>query len=211
MRTSNNRHHYCSAHCLLINLHIPFLFEIDRGKCYARPGLYRSLFDIYFLIFYGLCPIVIMVVTNVATVVEIRHIRRLVHPTISRREFYFITLVIVHSIFNTILTLPYIITKFVVYKFKSMSPPESFNLASDISLLAFYTNHGASFFLDTLTTTTFRREILRAFKDLKTKISIKGGCANQHQADINLTKRRDTLVSILNLIFPSQTLTHPAT
>ena len=25
--------------CLLINLHIPILFEIDRGECYARPGL----------------------------------------------------------------------------------------------------------------------------------------------------------------------------
>ena len=189
--------------CLLINLHIPFLFEIDQGLCYARPGLYRSLFDIFFLLFYGLCPILIMTVTNVATIIEIRHIRCLVHPTISRKEFYFIALVIVHSILNAILTLPYIINKFISYQFVSSSPTKSFILGSAIAHLAFFMNHGVSFFLYTLTTTTFRRELRQAFNDCMAKIRTKKhACTDQQHLHIDQTKRRDTLISILNLAFP---------
>jgi hypothetical protein len=187
--------------CLLINLHIPFLFEIDGGECYARPGLYRYLFDIFFFIFYGLCPIIIMAIINVATVTEIRHIRRLVHPTISRGEFYFIGLVIIHSIFNAVLTLPYIINKFVYYTFMSTSQTETAKLAGTIVHLAFFMNHGVSFFLYTLTTTSFRRELIVAFRDFMASINIKGVCVNQQQLNVDRSKRRNTLVSILSLTF----------
>jgi hypothetical protein len=159
--------------CLLINLHIPFLFEIDNGECYARPGLYRYLFDIFFFIFYGLCPIIIMVIINVATVAGIRRIRRIVHPTVSRGELYFIGLVIAHSIFNAVLTLPYVINKFVYHIFPSVSSTQAAKLAGTIVHLAFFMNHGVSFFLYTLTTTAFRRELIQAFSDFLARINIK--------------------------------------
>ncbi|UJR16699.1 hypothetical protein I4U23_003599 [Adineta vaga] len=128
--------------CLLINLHIPFLFEINQGKCYTRSGLYRYVFAIFFLIFYGLCPILIMIIINVNTVISIRHIRRLVHPMISRGEFYFIGLVIIHCIFNAILTLPYVINKFIEdYAFPSTVPIGTRKLIGTIVHLAFFMNH----------------------------------------------------------------------
>jgi hypothetical protein len=191
--------------CLLINLHIPFLFEIDQGECYARPGLYRYLFDIFFFILYGLCPIIIMIIVNVATIAKIRHIRRLVHPTVSRGEYYFIGLVIAHSIFNAVLTLPYVINKFVYYTFQSASPTEIAKLVGTIVHLAFFMNHGVSFFLYTLTTATFRRELIRAFHDFVARMNIKGIWVNRRQSNVDRTKRRDTIISILSLTFPSWT------
>jgi hypothetical protein len=140
---------------------------------------------------------------NVATVAEIRHIRRLVHPTVSRGEFYFIGLAITHSIFNAVLTLPYIINKFVYYTFESTSRTETANTVGTIVHLAFFMNHGVSFFLYTLTTTAFRRKLIRAFSDCLAVMNIKGVCVYRQELNVDRTKRRDTLASILSMMFSS--------
>jgi hypothetical protein len=144
-----------------------------------------------------------MVIINVATAIKIRHIRCLVRPSISRGEFYFIGLVIAHSIFNAILTLPYVINKFVYYIYPSASTTEPAKLAATIVHLAFFMNHGISFFLYTLTTATFRRELIRIFRDFLARINIKCICTNRQQLNIDRTQRRDTFASILSLTFPS--------
>jgi len=114
-----------------------------------------------------------MVIINVATVAGIRRIRRTVHPTVSRGELYFIGLVIAHSIFNAVLTLPYAINKFVYHIFPSVSSTQAAKLAGTIVHLAFFMNHGVSFFLYTLTTTAFRRELIQAFSEFLAKTNIK--------------------------------------
>jgi len=157
--------------CLIANIHIPLFFQIDQGECYAQMGTYRVLFDVFFLIFYAICPPIIMVAVNIATVVYIRRIRRLVHPTVSRREYHLIFLVIVHSISNLILTLPYTINKFIYYTFENPTPSERNKLINDVTLLIAFMNPGLSFFLYTLTTSSFRREFFRAWKDLLVKIN----------------------------------------
>jgi hypothetical protein len=60
-----------------------------------------------------------MVAVNIATVAYIRCIRRLVHPTVSHREYHLIILVIAHNVSNLILTLLYTINKFIYYTFKN--------------------------------------------------------------------------------------------
>ena len=159
--------------CLLINLHVPFLFEIDQHMCYAQHGLYRIFYDIFALIFYGLCPVIILVVVNIATVIYIRSIRRLVHPTVSRREFRLTGLIIAHSTFDAVLTLPYIIDKFVYYTYKGTPPTEAAKLATAITLLANYANHCFSFYLYTVTTRSFRRELWRTFSSCMMRMTCK--------------------------------------
>jgi hypothetical protein len=158
--------------CILVNFHIPFLFEITHNECYARSGLYRYIFDAFFLLFYGIFPIITMLIINVATVIEIRHIRHLVHPVVTRRDLYFFVLVIIHSLSNTVLTLPYIINKFVYYMYESTTPTETAKLIGTIVHLAFFMNHGISFFVYTITTTSFRHELIQAFRDFIVKLHI---------------------------------------
>jgi len=152
--------------CLIVNIHIPIFFEINQDDCYARVGLYRVLFDIYFLIFFGICPPLLMIAVNIATVAHIRSIKRLVHPTVSRREYNLIVLVIGHSFTNAIFTLPYTVNKLVYNIFENSIPTEKNKLAGTITLLIVFMNPALSFFLYTLTTRSFRHEFIRACKDL---------------------------------------------
>ncbi|CAF1051967.1 unnamed protein product [Adineta ricciae] len=156
--------------CLIVNLHIPIYFQINQQDCYARPGLYRLLFDIYFLIFYAILPPMSMIAINLATVVQIRNIKRLVHPTVSRREYHLIILVIMHSITNAILTLPFTINKFIYYSSVDSNVSENSRFAFAVTLLIAFMNPSLSFFLYTLTTQSFRREFVRAGKDFFYKI-----------------------------------------
>ncbi|CAF2682769.1 unnamed protein product [Rotaria sp. Silwood2] len=144
--------------CLLVNIHIPILFEIADNDCYARMGIYRILFDVYFLVFYAICPPLLMVIFNIATVKHIRCIKKLIHPTVSRREYHFIVLVIAHSFSNVIFTIPYTVNKFIYYTFDDAIPSEKDKLCNAITLLIAFMNPGFSFYLYTLTTKSFRDE-----------------------------------------------------
>ena len=182
--------------CLISNIHIPIFFEINHDECYARDGLYRIIFDIFFLVFYAICPPLLMTICNIATVVDIRSIKRLVNPTISRREYNMIVLVIAHSVFNTILTLPFTINKFVYYTFRQPVRSEAVNLANAITLLIAFMNPGFSFFLYTLTTQSFRHEFVRAWKDLLMKIKF---CCWKNKLNNDGRQRCETNGSILSL------------
>lgn len=151
--------------CLIANIHIPIWFEINEHECYAQMGLYRVLFDVFFLIFYALFPPFLMIVVNIATVNHIRCIKRLVSPTVSRREYHFIVLVITHGVSNAIFTLPFTINKFIYYTFDESEPSEKTKLVAAITLLIAFMNPGFSFFLYTLTTRSFRHEFIRALKE----------------------------------------------
>ncbi|CAF3368730.1 unnamed protein product [Rotaria socialis] len=152
--------------CLIVNVHIPIFFEINQNECYARIGVYRILFDVYFLLFYAVLPPLIMVIVNIATVRHIRCIKKLVNPCVSRREYHFIVLVIAHSLSNIIFTLPYTINKFVYYTFEDLKPTEKEKLIGAVTLLIAFMNPGFSFFLYTLTTRSFRHEFIQACKDI---------------------------------------------
>ncbi|UJR30780.1 hypothetical protein I4U23_018300 [Adineta vaga] len=158
--------------CLIANLHIPIYFEINQEECYARPGLYRLLFDIFFLIFYAILPPMSMIAINIATVIQIRKIKKLVHPTVSRSEYHLIILVITQSISNAIFTLPFTIHKFVYYVFTNSNNSENNKFAFATTLLIAFMNPGFSFFLYTLTTQSFRQEFIRACKDFLLKIKM---------------------------------------
>jgi hypothetical protein len=182
--------------CLIGNIHIPIFFEIRDGECYARDGAYRVVFDIFFLVFYAICPPLIMIAVNIATVAHIRTVRRLVHPTISRSEYHLIALVIVHSISNAIFTLPFTINKFIYYRFEHSKESEQSQLINAITLLIAFMNPGLSFFLYTLTTRSFRQEFIQAWKDLLLKIS----CWNcRNKLDNDTRQRRDTIASVISL------------
>ncbi len=176
--------------CLIVNIHIPIFFEINQDDCYARAGLYRVLFDIYFLIFFGICPPLLMIAVNIATVAHIRSIKRLVHPTVSRREYNLIILVIGHSFTNAIFTLPYTVNKLVYNMFENSIPTEKNQLAFAITLLIAFMNPALSFFLYTLTTQSFRHEFIRACKDLF-------HC--QSKSNNDQTQRRPTIDSVFSL------------
>lgn len=174
------------AVCLIANVHIPIFFEIHNAQCYARPGWYRYLFDIFFLVFYAVLPPVTMIGINIATVIQIRTVKKLVHPTISRREYHLIVLVIAHSVANAVLTLPFTINKFVSYIFVASNRSEQSQLASVITLLIAFMNPGLSFFLYTLTTRSFRKEFVQACKELLTrlrKLSWRSSCIAHRPAD----------------------------
>lgn len=172
-----NRHHYillCEhrtsyiitiimvVFSLVVNLHIPFIFQIEHGECYARSGPSRIFFDIFFLVFYALLPPFLMIGVNIATVRQIRCIRRSLHPSVSRREYHFILLVIVHSVCNALLTLPFTIHKFIFYTVNSVHQSEIHQMISCITLLIAFMNPSFCFFLYTLTTRSFRHEFERA-------------------------------------------------
>jgi len=182
--------------CLISNIHIPLFFQIDQGECSARVGLYRVLFDIFFLIFYAICPPLIMVAVNIATVAYIRCIRRLVHPTISRREYHLIILFITHSVSNLILTLPYTINKFIYYTFENSISSEKYKLIDSITLLIAFMNPGLSFFLYTLTTRSFRHEFVRAWKDFSIKVYF---CYRRTELNHDKKQESDISGSVLSL------------
>jgi hypothetical protein len=127
--------------CLIVNLHILIFFQINHDQCYARPGSYRIFFAILYLIFYAICPSCIMIAINIATVANIR---RSIHPTVSRQEYHFIILVIVHSISNFI---------FLTFEYSISIEIDEFIIS--ITLLLIFINPGFSFFLYTLTTKSF--------------------------------------------------------
>ena len=184
---------------IIVNLHIPFIFQIEDGECYARSGPSRIFFDVFFLIFYALFPPIIMIAVNIATVRQIRCIRRLVHPTISRREYNFIILVVTHSCSNAVLTLPFTIHKFIYYTVNSVHQSETNQLIGCIALLIAFMNPGLSFFLYTLTTKSFRHEFQRFCKTCLSKLQ----CCCQIQIiddDENvIRRRRATTASVLSL------------
>ncbi|CAF0938162.1 unnamed protein product [Rotaria sp. Silwood1] len=151
--------------CLLVNIHIPIFFEISENDCYARMGVYRILFDVYFLVFYALCPPLLMVIFNIATVRHIRCIKKLINPTVSRREYNFIVLVLAHSFSNVIFTIPYTVNKFIYYTFDNTKLSEKDKLVNAVTLLIAFMNPGFSFYLYTLTTKSFRDEFIRACKE----------------------------------------------
>ena len=154
------------AFCAIVNVHVPVFFDIDQEECYARPGTYRLFFDIFFLVVYALCPPLIMMAVNIVTVAQIRRVRCLVHPTVSRHEYHLIVLVIAHSFFNAVLTLPFTINKFIYYMSADYYLTEESKLLSCITLLLAFVNPALSFFLYTLTTKSFRREFVRTCEDL---------------------------------------------
>lgn len=86
-----------------------------------------------------------MIVINIATVANIRCIRRSIHSTVSRQEYHFIILVIVNSISNFI---------FLTFEYSISKETDEFM------------NPGFSFFLYTLTTKSFRKEFIQAWKDI---------------------------------------------
>ena len=152
--------------CAMVNVHVPFFFVIDDGECYARPGAYRVFFDVFFLVVYAICPPLGMMAVNIATVAQIRRVRCLVHPTVSRREYHLIVLVIAHSVFNVVLTLPFTINKFIYYMSDDYYLTDRSKLVRCITLLLAFINPGLSFFLYTLTTKSFRREFVCTCEDL---------------------------------------------
>jgi hypothetical protein len=156
--------------CLIINLHIPFLFVIEQKQCYARSGISRIFFDIFFLIFYAICPPLLMIAVNIITLKQIRSIRRLVHPKISSREYNLIALVISHSISNAIFTLPFTINKFISYTFADSKQTQWNQLISSITLLIAFMNPSLSFFIYTLTTRSFRHEFICVCNELYVRI-----------------------------------------
>ncbi|CAF1384242.1 unnamed protein product [Adineta steineri] len=182
--------------CLIANIHIPIFFELHHGACYARDGTYHLLFDIFFLIFYAILPPLSMIIINIATVIQIRRIKRLVHPTVSRREYHLILLVITHSVSNAIFTLPFTINKFIYYMCKNRITEENNQLAFTITLLIAFMNPGLSFYLYTLTTPSFRDEFIRACRDVLKKIKLylshRNAINNQTQQPI----RDDSIFSL---------------
>lgn len=182
--------------CLIANIHIPLFFRIDQDGCYAQTGVYRIIFDVFFLMFYAILPPVIMIGVNIATVAHIRRIKRLIHPSISRREYHLIILVIVHSISNLILTLPYTINKFIYYTFENSMSLEKNKLINSITLLIAFMNPGLSFFLYTLTTGSFRHEFVRAWKDFFDKIKF---CHYQKKSNNDKNQQSHTIPSIVSL------------
>lgn len=157
--------------CLIINIHIPLFFQIRHKECYAHGKIYRVLFDIYYLLFYTILPPLIMIGINIATIKHIRRIKKLVHRNISRSEYNFIILVLVHSFSNLILSLPYTIMKFIYYTLEDSMKTEKHELINSIALLIAFMNPALSFFLYTLTTKSFRQEFIQIWKDLLGKIN----------------------------------------
>jgi hypothetical protein len=155
--------------CLIANIHIPLFFQIDQNECYAQRGPYRIFFDVFYLIFYAICPPLIMIAVNIATVAQIRRIKKLINPRVSRREYHLIVLVITHSVSNFILTLPYTINKFIHYTLENSIASEKDKLINSITLLFAFMNPALSFFLYTLTTNSFRHEFIRACKEFLLK------------------------------------------
>jgi hypothetical protein len=182
--------------CLIVNVHIPIFFEIDEGECYARKGVYRLLFDIFFLVFYALCPPLLMIICNIITVADIRGIKKLVNPSISRREYNMIILVLAHSLSNVIFALPFTINKFIYYTFKEPVRSEKVQLANAVTLLIAFMNPALSFFLYTLTTRCFRHEFVQVWKDLLMKTNL--SCWRKKLND-DARPRCDTGKSIFSL------------
>ena len=175
--------------CLVVNIHILFIFSIEERECYARSGPSRIFFDVFFLVFYAICPPLLMLAVNIVTLREIRSIRRLVHPSISRREYNLILLVILHSVSNACLTLPFTVNKFIYYTFDDLQSEKS-QLIACITLLVAFMNPGLSFFLYTLTTRSFRHEFRRACKELVKKRPLLG-CRDASNAHDNADDRDD--------------------
>ncbi|CAF2498788.1 unnamed protein product [Rotaria sp. Silwood2] len=187
--------------CLLVNIHIPILFEIVDNDCYARMGIYRILFDVYFLVFYAICPPLLMVIFNIATVKHIRCIKKLIHPMVSRREYHFIVLVIAHSFSNVIFTIPYTVNKFIYYTFDDAIPSEKDKLCNAITLLIAFMNPGFSFYLYTLTTKSFRDEFVRACKEFfigKNVYSLRNGVDDVKRQQIDTLGSRYSVPMILS-------------
>ncbi|CAF0964419.1 unnamed protein product [Didymodactylos carnosus] len=163
--------------CCLVNIHIAIYFQINTSSynntssnCFAQKGTYRLFLDIFFLLFYGILPPFVTCIFGLLTVLNVRFIRRDLHPNIQKKEFQLMVMVLAHIMCNAILSLPYPIDRFyetmTINRKKNEEQVAVEALVQSIGHLLFFSNHSASFYLYILSTKGFKNEFIRAAKDV---------------------------------------------
>ncbi|CAF4578657.1 unnamed protein product, partial [Didymodactylos carnosus] len=145
-------------------------FNQHETRCYARKGTYRLIFDMFFLIFYSIGPTLLMSIFGIITMYNIRHLRRQIKPVfnstnrrlVKRKDFQLILMMLIQILFVIILTFPFALEKFystlTENYIKSRLKLSWENLVKSIVILLLYINHSLSFYIYTLSGTSFRKE-----------------------------------------------------
>jgi hypothetical protein len=147
--------------CLSMYIHIACLFEIEPSKsgpyCYAKAGLYRTVYDILFFTSFSFLPPVLMVITGLATVRNIRFGRTRLCTKgttighLTKKDRHLVLMLLVQLIATTICTLPHAIQKlystFTINDTRSPYRSAIESLVSQITRQLLYINASMSFYM----------------------------------------------------------------
>ncbi|CAF1638785.1 unnamed protein product [Adineta ricciae] len=169
--------------CCIIYSHVLILFTIEQTStgrtCYAQSGSYRVFYDFFFFATYSFTPPILMVLLGLGTLRNILQARSSIKPQetnatarasiqqnvhVQKKDRQYLKMLLVQLVFTVTLTLPIAIQKlyttFTEYQVKSSSRIEIENFLADFVRTLTQINSGLSFFLYTLSSTAFRRELL---------------------------------------------------
>ncbi|CAF0825404.1 unnamed protein product [Didymodactylos carnosus] len=164
---------------LILLLYVPILiyFDIDPTQnpiCYGRKGFYRIFADFFYLACYSLCPTLVMVVFGVLTITNVRKIHRQVSTTatanvrLKRKDRQLILMLLFQVIVIIVTILPLTIQKlyatFTANNIKSPIQVAYENLALQIIRSVSFMSHCLSFYIFTLVSDTFRRELVHIYR-----------------------------------------------
>ena len=170
----------CTLLLFIVYVHYLIYFEINStldqfgrstSTCVARRGLYRTFAPLWNLIWYALLPSSVMFFFGLLTMANIRQTRRQIVPQNYRQQLKRtqINSQLLKMLFIQVLTIVLTILPFIVYRlrasFTSNINKSQYELAQDnfflqISTVISLISHSISFYLFTLASTIFRRELL---------------------------------------------------
>ena len=160
----------------LVYFHILFQYTIVNGQCLPRNLTYYRFLGYFLLIFYCLCPPLLMSIFSSWTLIHLRHRRRqqerkynlrIQFPRKHRyhRDYQLMKILFLYVITNIICTLPFA-SIFLFHVSYHHSSSELLLWIKSFILLC-NCNHCTSFYVYTLGTPIYRRELFHLFTSIR--------------------------------------------
>lgn len=157
---------------LCIYIHIPFQYTIIANQCLPLTWQYYRFLGYFLLIFYCLCPPICMSIFSSWTFIHLRQQkrqsnRRILLPRKRRyhRDYQLMKILFLYVLTNIICTLPFASTFLLHVSYHNSNPQLLLWIKS--SILLCNCNHATSFYIYTLATPIYRRELFHLFTSIR--------------------------------------------
>ncbi|CAF1088873.1 unnamed protein product [Adineta ricciae] len=175
LRTAKIAIYFIVVLFIILHIHMPIYYEITYTfdgygnlipACYGQAGFYRKFIAFWSMVFYSLCPSLLMILFGMLTVRNIHQSRRIRSEVTSRRIDRQLACMLTAQVLAIVLsTLPFSVYRLYA-SFTASLPKDATrlaweNLAFKIANVLTYFAHSTSFYLYTLTGTIFRKELVK--------------------------------------------------
>ncbi|CAF1410363.1 unnamed protein product [Didymodactylos carnosus] len=164
--------------CLLFYSHILIFYDNRNGICDSLKGIYQIFNDVCYLVGYSVIPPILMSLFGVLTIYNVRRLRLVAPKTkgsrvvvITNKNQQLALMLLFQVIFISLTSVPHATQK--LYKTLTSSFVKSDllraqeNLYAEIARVISFVNHTCSFYILTLSSKTFRTELVKLFEETK--------------------------------------------